>query len=117
MTATRSSFAPAFAPKIWTDGRWLFAEFPSIGPKDGFIVKYEKTDGGLAKILALTPTIVGQPGYVNPVQEVATKLMKDKILTSAPAGMTKYQARQRHLRSIPQSIKDAAEALVDKLKK
>jgi hypothetical protein len=108
---TRTTFSPPFAPRIWTDGRYIFAEFPAIKDKDSFITKYELTAEGLQKVLTLIPTVAGRPGYITGNANIA-----DKILTSAPAKVSSHDERKRHLKTIPTSVKEAAARLVKGLK-
>lgn len=111
-SASKTTFAPAFSPRVWTDGRYIFAEFPSVKDKDSFILKHELSAGGLAKVLALIPTTIGQPGYITGGANIA-----DKILTSSPkAKVSGHSERQRHLKTIPNSVKEAAARLVKGLK-
>ena len=108
---TKTTFAPAFSPKVWTDSRYIYAEFPAIKDKDSFIVRQELTQTGLQKILHMVPTIVNQQGYITGAHNIA-----DKILTSAPAKVSTHDARKRHLKTIPTSVKEAAARLVKGLK-
>lgn len=62
---------------IYHDSRTIYLEFRPQNT-DPYVLKFEKTEGGLAKALKVIPKIETYPGY----QPVAEKVMAKKILVA-----------------------------------
>lgn len=76
--ASMTLFAPATSPRVWSDGRDLFAEFPKAGDHPS-ILRFPLTEAGLSKLLKLIPNVALTPGYVTGNANIATKALGPKI--------------------------------------
>ena len=68
-------FAPPTSPRVWSDGRDLFAEFPKTGDHPS-ILRFPLTEAGLSKLLKLIPNVALTPGYITGNANIYNKVVE-----------------------------------------
>lgn len=76
------SSAPNFAPTIYRDRNAIYLEFPPKPNAQAFALRFDFSEGGLHKALALIPDIASAPGYLSGGSNIPTpeKLLKPRVI-------------------------------------
>jgi len=95
---------PEWAPAIWTNKRGdAFIQFT-----DGNVIRFDKTEGGLAKVLKLCPCVEDQPGYVTGRSNLSDHKLKK------PIKMSKATERKRMLQNAPEERRSKLADLISR---
>jgi hypothetical protein len=101
---------PQFAPRIYSDGRSIFLEFPTREGNPATCLAFELSDNGLAKALKHIPNIALDPGYVRP----GSGNLVDHLLK--PIRVAKRTQTKRASARMPSTVKDRAREIAKKVR-
>lgn len=106
-------------PTVYHDGASLFLEYPGSPPH---AYRFPLTEGGLGKALRHIPNIAKAPGYITPgSSNLPAALRQDSHSISRRHGnhevkIAKATLKARERAKLPSGLRDAASAVVRKMK-